>query len=54
MCDQAKVVDATGAGYIEIHKTDYAEAAVREAFYRAVQKAVDDEAVGTRGSGAAR
>ena len=34
--------------------SDRTAGAAREAFYRAVQKAVDDEAVGTRGSGAAR
>jgi CubicO group peptidase (beta-lactamase class C family) len=34
--------------------SDRTAGAAREAFYRAVQKAVDDEAAGTRGSGAAR
>jgi thiamine pyrophosphate-dependent acetolactate synthase large subunit-like protein len=33
--DQEKLVAATGAGYIEILTADYAEAAVRQAFYRA-------------------
>lgn len=34
--------------------SDRTASAAREAFYRAVQKAVDDEAAGLRGSGAAR
>ncbi|NNU45281.1 serine hydrolase [Ramlibacter sp. B156] len=34
--------------------SDRTASAAREAFYRAVQKAVDDEAAGTRGSGAVR
>lgn len=34
--------------------SDRTASAAREAFYRAVQKAVDDEAAGTRASGAAR
>lgn len=34
--------------------SDRTASAAREAFYRAVQKAVDDEAAGTRGGGAAR
>ena len=33
--DQEKLVSATGAGYIEILTADYAETAVRQAFYRA-------------------
>jgi acetolactate synthase I/II/III large subunit len=33
--DQEKLVSATGAGYIEILTPDYAETAVRQAFYRA-------------------
>ena len=33
--DQEKLVAATGAGYIEILTADYAETAVRQAFYRA-------------------
>lgn len=33
--DQEKLVSATGAGYIEILTPEYAEAAVRQAFYRA-------------------
>jgi thiamine pyrophosphate-dependent acetolactate synthase large subunit-like protein len=33
--DQEKLVSATGAGYIEILTPDFAEAAVRQAFYRA-------------------
>jgi acetolactate synthase-1/2/3 large subunit len=33
--DQGPLVAATGAGYIEVHRPDYAENAVRQAFYRA-------------------
>jgi len=33
--DQEKLVSATGAGYIEVLTPDYAEAATRQAFYRA-------------------
>ena len=33
--DQEKLVSATGAGYIEVLTPDYAETAVRQAFYRA-------------------
>ena len=33
--DQGPLVNATGAGYIEVQRPDYAESAVRQAFYRA-------------------
>src|SRR5262249_19761458 len=33
--DTERLVSATGAGYIEVLKPDYAENAVRQAFYRA-------------------
>ena len=33
--DQERMVNATGAGYIEVLKPDFAETAVRQAFYRA-------------------
>ena len=33
--DQGPLVNSTGAGYIEMQRPDYAENAVRQAFYRA-------------------
>ena len=42
--DQEKLVSATGAGYIEVLTPDYAETAVRDAFYRAQVEAAADRA----------